>query len=301
MGFADFFQFRSEPQSTRSQQPLQPFAAKASETCSFFHRYFFGGAPVMEFHDQCWFPRLLRDYVTDGLQFILNLARVYRPIVPLLNHAILAAKAESLVDLCSGGGGPWPWLHRFVRNDGGPVQVCLTDRFPNASAFERLHSESGGQVTFYPEAVRAENIPAEVFGFRTVFTSFHHFQPSQARAILQNAVDARQGIGVFEAAKRRPSSILSTLLMLLGGFLSAPFIRPFKVSRLFWTYVIPAIPFVLFFDGVISCLRAYSREELAELVSQLDARGYVWDIGERPGIVAPITYLIGYPLLPHGR
>jgi hypothetical protein len=39
--------------------------------------------------------------------------------------------------------------------------------------------------------------------------------------------------------------------MPLAGFLTAPFIRPFRFSRLFWTYVITVIPFVLFFDGVV--------------------------------------------------
>ena len=38
----------------------------------------------------------------------------------------------------------------------------------------------------------------------------------------------------------------------------APTIRPFRWSRLFWTWLIPLVPFVLFYDGIVSCLRAYS-------------------------------------------
>jgi hypothetical protein len=249
----------------------------------------------MEFHDRQWFPPILRDYVTDGLQFILNLARVYGPIVPRLKKAIHAARPEALVDLCSGGGGPWPWLHRLLQSASGPVTVCLTDKYPNTLAFESLRRQTQRQVTFYRDAVNAVKPPPELLGFRTIFTSFHHFQPQQALAILQNVVDARQGIGVFEATQRRPLSLLLTLLMFFGGFLTAPFIRPFRFSRLCWTYLIPVIPFVLFFDGVVSCLRAYSKDELAELVLKLDADDYVWEIGEESGGLAPITYLVGYP------
>ena len=141
----------------------------------------------------------------------------------------------------------------------------------------------------------AAALPAELTGFRTIFTSFHHFTPDEAVAILQNAADDGQGIGVFEAAKRDPLTILLTVLMPLAGFLTAPFARPFRISRLFWTYIIPVIPFVLFFDGVVSCLRAYSQKELSLLAAQVKADNYVWQIGEQSGGLAPVTFLVGYP------
>jgi hypothetical protein len=256
----------------------------------------FGGARFFEFHDQKWFPKSLRDGVTDALQFILNLGGIYRPIVPLLNKAVEASGAERIVDLCSGGGGPWLWLYRLLRvGNGRGVEVCLTDKFPNVTAFENARQKTGGQITFYGGFVDAASLPGELSGFRTIFTSFHHFTPNEAVAILQNAADDGQGIGVFEAAKRDPLNILLTVLMPLAGFLTAPFAGPVRISRLFWTYIIPVIPFVLFFDGVVSCLRAYSQKELSLLAAQVRAENYVWQIGERPGRLAPVTFLIGYP------
>jgi len=47
------------------------------------------------------------------------------------------------------------------------------------------------------------NVPAELKGLRTMFTSFHHFLPEEARAVLQNAVDAGEGIGIFEITAAR--------------------------------------------------------------------------------------------------
>jgi hypothetical protein len=256
----------------------------------------FGGARFFEFHDQKWFPKSLRDGVTDALQYILSLGRIYRPIAPLLNDAVEASRAERIVDLCSGGGGPWLWLCRFLRaSNGEHVEICLTDKYPNIAAFENARQKTDGQITFYPGFVDAAAIPRELSGFRTIFTSFHHFTPEEAVAILQNAADNGQGIGVFEAAKRDPLTILSTVLMPLAGLLTAPFARPFRISRLFWTYVIPAIPCVLFFDGVVSCLRAYSQKELSVLTAQVKADNYVWQIGEQSGGLAPVTFLVGYP------
>jgi hypothetical protein len=258
----------------------------------------FGGARFFEFHDQKWFPKSLRDGVTDALQFILSLCGIYRPIVPLLNKAVEATGAARIVDICSGGGGPWLWLYRLLRvSNGRTIEVCLTDKYPNIAAFENARRKTSGRITFYRGFVDAASLPRELSGFRTLFTSFHHFTPDEAVAILQNAADDGQGIGVFEAAKRDPLTILLTALMPLAGILTAPFARPFRISRLFWTYVIPMIPFVLFFDGVVSCLRAYSQKELSLLAEQVKAENYVWQVGERSGGLAPITFLVGYPKL----
>jgi len=255
-----------------------------------------GGARFFEFHDQRWFPKSLRDGVTDALQFILSLGGIYRPIVPILNKAVEASGAARIVDLCSGGGGPWLWLYRLLRvGNGRSITICLTDKYPNIEAFENARRKTDGKITFYPGFVDAASLPRDLSGFRTIFTSFHHFTPDEAVAILQNAVDDGQGIGVFEAAKRDPLTILLTVLMPLAGFLTAPFVRPFRISRIFWTYFIPVIPFVLFFDGVISCLRAYSQKELSLLAAQVKAENYVWQIGERSGGLAPVTFLVGYP------
>jgi hypothetical protein len=81
--------------------------------------------------------------------------------------------------------------------------------------------------------------------FGTMFSSFHHFPPNEATAILQDAVDNRQGIAVFEAARRRPLSIVLTFLVPLAAFCTVPLIRPFRFSRIFWTYLMPVIPLVL--------------------------------------------------------
>jgi len=129
-----------------------------------------------------------------------------------------------------------------------------------------------------------------------MFTSFHHFSPEEARAILQNAADAGEGIGIFEITRRAPSTIGLMFSWVVMLFVCTPWIRPFRWSRLLWTYLIPIIPLVLLFDGVVSCLRTYRPQELHEIVEQLTASEYQWEIGEQASGRAPITYLIGYPL-----
>jgi hypothetical protein len=268
----------------------------------------------IELHEQPWFPSSLRADVTDALQFGFNLLHAYAPIAPLLQSVIDSAghttsagqssttessTTQSIVDMCSGGGGPWLDLARRLRcRDGGGdsanLQVWLTDKYPNLEAFQSVSASSDHHITFYPEPVDAMKVPGALKGLRTMFTSFHHFSPEDARAILQNAVDAGESIGIFEATKRAPSTVGLIFVGILLMFLHTPRIRPFRWSRLLWTYLIPVIPLVLLFDGVVSCLRTYRPQELREMVEKLTSCQYQWEIGELTTGKMPITYLVGY-------
>lgn len=199
---------------------------------------------------------------------------------------------------CSGGGGPWFDLSRQFQPDTQGFRILLTDRYPNLTAFHNARLASESHLAFYSDSVDAMKVPRELQGFRTIFTSFHHFRPEEARAILQNAVDAHQGIGVFEITRRSPSSIALMFPWAFMLFVFTPWIRPFRWSRLLWTYFVPIIPLVLLFDGVVSCLRTYRTQELREMAKKLAGIDYEWKVGEQPrGLgIAPITYLIGHPL-----
>jgi hypothetical protein len=190
----------------------------------------------------------------------------------------------------------------FQKEENFPVDVCLTDKYPNRRAFAHERIASLNKINFSVEAVDATQVPGDLHGFRTIFTSFHHFRPKEARAILQNAVDNQEGIAVFEAPGRHPLTLLLLLSVPIVTLAVVPFIRPFRWSRLLWTYLVPFLPFVLFFDGVVSCLRVYSPKELLELTSGLSASGYRWEVGEerKRRLSVPITYLIGHPSLGDG-
>jgi hypothetical protein len=251
----------------------------------------------IELHEQRWFPSSLRHEITDALQFGLNLLKTYAPIAPLLQSVVDSMRSRSIVDMCSGSGGPWLDLFRKLQPDARVLHILLTDKYPNLRAFQNVRAAFENHIAFYPDSVDAIKVPAELQGFRTMFTSFHHFSPGEARAILQNAVDARQGIGIFEITRRAPSTIALMFPWALMLFLFTPLIRPFRWSRLLCTYVVPIIPLVLLFDGVVSCLRTYRPDELREIIKKLSGVEYQWEVGEHSKASGqpPITYLIGYP------
>jgi hypothetical protein len=254
---------------------------------------------LFEIHDQEWCPRAIRDAETAYLQFIIAKAKGYAPVVPILDAALKRSGTRQVLDLCSGAGGPWFWLQPVLAERGLDVSVCLTDKYPNrealgASSDATLVHQS---IRYHPEPVDVTKVPDELAGFRTIFSAFHHFRPEQAGAILADAVRKGQGIAVFEGTHHSALAMLLMLLVPLMLLLTTPFIRPFRWSRLFWTYLIPVVPATSLFDGLVSCLRTYSVHELRELTAGLGRTDYQWDIGEVKGTGGPIpiTYLIGLP------
>jgi len=248
----------------------------------------------IEIEDEPWCPASIRDGATDYLQFVIEKANPYQVIVEKLQNALDLMDRTEIVDLCSGGGGPWKNLVPALASENSNIKVCLTDKYPNLDSFEKLQGNFPDNLKFSKDSVDAAQVPKELKGFRTLFTSFHHFRPPQARRILADAVESGEGIAIFEFTRRKFAAILTMLLTPLFVLLVTPFIRPLKFSRFFWTYLIPAIPLLVGFDGVVSCLRTYTPAELGEFTKEM-SENYQWEIGEIPvkGSIVPVTYLIG--------
>jgi hypothetical protein len=249
----------------------------------------------IEIEDKEWCPGLIRDGLTDVLMFYWNYLVPLNRVVQLLKSPLKSMKTNKIVDLCSGGGGPWLRLSKVFQKNGIPVNIILTDLYPNKAAFSYVNKKSQGFINYYPEPVNAANVPKNLNGFRTIFGAFHHFPPESAKAILEDCIQKKQGIAIFEFTDRNIVSILCCLLSPASIWLFTPFIRPFKISRLFFTYIVPLIPLVTFFDGIVSCIRTYTAKELSELVA--NNKDYIWETGKKfifPFPI-PLTYYIFYP------
>jgi hypothetical protein len=252
---------------------------------------------LFEIEDQPWCPRAVRDGGTDWLRFMSNTLKGFNAIAPKLRAAMERVGCNRVLDLCSGGGGPWLSLAPVLAQS-GTVHVDLTDFYPNLPALRRVCLASNGSMSYCHERVDATAVPAELEGVRTLFNSFHHFRPCEAQAIIADAVKKQRGIVVVEGADNRFLGIIMILLMPFMMLALTHRIRPFRWSRLILTYLLPVIPLLGLFDGIVSMLRIYTPPELRELVAQVSgADEYDWDIGSQPVEGSPLglTYLVGVP------
>ncbi len=250
---------------------------------------------LFELGDQPWFPPAIRDFSTDYLRFLETRFALHEPVVPLLKAALEQSGSSRIVDLCSGAGGPVLALYEALAADGILVHVTLTDRYPNLEAFRCLSALHPTGIAYAPGPVDATRVPAGLPGLRTMFNAFHHFAPESARSVLAAAVVAREPIGIFEIPERALSAILPLLLTPLFVAIATPFIRPFRWSRLLWTYVLPLVPLTCLWDGLVSQFRAYTAAELMELTRGLTDYGWQAERVRIGGMPGHVTYLLGMP------
>jgi hypothetical protein len=249
---------------------------------------------LFELEDFAWFPKTIRDLATDYLHFVQKRFALHRPMVPLLCDALKASGAANVLDLCSGGGGPVLALYEAMTAAGISVPFTMTDRYPNLNAFDRISSLYPSGISYSVESIDATQVPRELLGMRTMFNAFHHFAPASARSVLACAVEARQPIGIFEIPDRALSTIIPLFLTPLFVAAATPFMRPFRWQRLLFTYLLPLVPFMCWWDGIVSQFRAYTVTEMLELTRGLD--DYDWKAERvRIGGAGHVTYLLGFP------
>ncbi len=253
---------------------------------------------LFEIEDQNWFPRVLRDQMTDALQFLIHEMKIYDPILPEFQWVMQQSATKNVVDLCSGGTGPWAYL---VGNLPLPeeivAQITLTDLYPNKNALQSM-ADKNAIFQYRETPVNVLNIDPELRGVRTLFSSFHHFDKNDATSILQDAVNKQMPICIFEFTGRRGVNFLLTPVLTLLLFAKLLFKRRLTFARLLFSSLIPIVPLIFLWDSLVSHLRSYSEAELKEILAQVKhADLFEWEIGEAtsPKTVFRNGYLIGHP------
>lgn len=252
---------------------------------------------LFEFADQPWFPRVLFELGTDYLNVISERMGAFDAATPVLARGLRASETPEVLDLGTGGSGPLPRLsEQCEAQQGLRARVVLSETRPTPRAAERARARG---VDYVYQPVNATQVPPELRGMRTIFNALHHFKPEQVKQVLADAQEHNVPFAAFEVVKRTPGSVLSVLPTPLAVWLLTPFISRLSPLLVLLTYVLPVAPLTMFWDGLVSALRAYSLEELRSLTASITRPGYTWEVGEvtAPGKPA-VTYVLGLPERP---
>jgi len=249
---------------------------------------------LFEWEDQVWFPASLRNAMTSYLVAAYGVTPLPKLWAERLAALMKPNQPSHIVDLGSGSGGPIPRIVKELGKSGFMVRVTLTDLFPHPNT-PLFAQDEQNSISYWPEPVDAAKVPPSLRGIRTMFASFHHLPPQRAREVLRDAFEHLQTICIFEGTSRAPAAIASMLLVPLLVLLLTPKVRPVSWVQIAFTYLVPILPLVILWDGIVSQLRTYSVKELGELTRGLESPDYRWEIGlmEIPRMPAGLPYIIG--------
>ena len=248
---------------------------------------------LFEFGDQQWFPQILRDaemaYLTAAYRVWPALVRQWAEKISTVLHSNAAVE---IVDLCAGSGGAMPQIIEDLRQRNYDVRAILTDLYPHPN------SALDSRIKWLRDPVDAMHVPPKLTGVRTMFSAFHHFRPDSARAILKDAFEHRRTICVFESGSGTPLGMVAMLGVPLAVLALMPLARPLRWPHLLFTYLVPLLPFLMLWDGMVSMLRIYSPDQMRQLTVDLQSPDYLWELGliKVSGIPDKLPYLIGRPI-----
>jgi len=157
---------------------------------------------LFEFHDQAWYPQVLRSALTEWLRALWEYSEGATVIAPMLERIIRQTGSTQIIDLCSGGSGPMISIAEHLERTGLDIRILATDKFPDAAAMAGLAPRTRGRIGGSLESLDATRLPEHLSGVRTLFNSFHHFGPEAAQRILQDAYKNRQPVAVCEITDR---------------------------------------------------------------------------------------------------
>lgn len=250
-----------------------------------------------EFCDQSWLSGVWREAYLDGLNFLFRLGGIYHRMYRPFSRWARASGGSQVLDLASGGAGPIETLVSSAQEARASIpRITLSDLFPDLRSYRRLQEAFPETVDCIPVPVNALS-PTSIgggFPLTSICTGFHHFKPDQAQQLLENIVNRSNGIFIMEPTERSWLSPLLPVLTFIPLMLAPFFSRRFSLKAFAISTLIPIVPLLVVFDGIVSALRMYRPEEILAMVPEPARSSWKWEWGKyRCLLVFRATYLFG--------
>ncbi|MEO0899427.1 MAG: hypothetical protein AAFY71_23650 [Bacteroidota bacterium] len=222
---------------------------------------------VPQISNQPWFPSFLRQNIHEFMTWFVDTIGAAIPFLPVIEEGLQHEDRIVVLDAQMGAG------------------------------FESLQPHIDPQIEISYDRLFDPKI--EQNGLYVSVNAFHQLKVEEARQLLQKVMDHHQPIAIVEGNNDSLWQVVGmTIFVPLTVILTAPLVKPFRWSRLLFTYLIPILPLVTFLDGFLALFKLYAPVDLDELTASLspkDNTTYNWRSGKMDnGRGGKIMYLIGY-------
>lgn len=215
-----------------------------------------------------WFPKFLKSLIAEFLSWFVVKVNATKPFIPVIEDILNKTNHKRIINIEFNVGAGIETVKPFLKDD----------------------------VTV--DSIHISNFNTSEKGVYLFVNSFHQLNSEKAKKILQDIVDSGNPVVVVEGNNDSLWQIVGmTVFVPLTVLLTAFFVKPFRISRIIFTYLIPILPIIIVIDGCIALLKLYNPTDLLELTSSLERNNYDWKAGKNDnGRGGKIMYLIGRKL-----
>ncbi len=239
---------------------------------------------LVECGDQAWLSGILRKAYTDVLGGVLRQGRYYKKAY--VHFSIWAKKCGSteVLEIASGSGGPaLEIISGAAKRQERLPRIILSDLFPPQDSYAELQRRVGSDQLAYLERpldsreLTSADVSDQILPRDCLLCSaFHHFKPADAAALIQGVLRRGGGLFILEPFSRSYRDFLTTLLFAFPAAMLAALRSDVRsIPSVFFCWVIPLVPCMLWFDGLVSVLRSYTPEETRAMLPDDDSVEFV--------------------------
>lgn len=232
---------------------------------------------LFEFCDQTWLKGTWREAYLDGLNTTFKMFKFHDDLTKPFNAWLTKSKSNHVLELCSGGGGPIDTLIKNRDpNSKEELKITLSDLTPDLKAFEAVKNKYPNHIEYVKTSTDATNTKELNANLIFMCSSFHHFSPEMAKKILLNASKNSNGIFIREILSRNFFNMISSVFNLLPLMLTPFFSGRFTFFKFLITTIVPIVPLMIIFDGIVSVFRTYTTEEIMAMMPEEMKKNWQW-------------------------
>lgn len=220
-----------------------------------------------QFLNQQWVPEFYRNRMTEFLTWFVGLVGAARPFVPVIMEGLALSREKQIF----------------------PIAQNVGAGFESVAPYLDFEIQT--------EEISWEHPDFSKPGLYLSVNGFHQLPAPRAKAFLERIAESGNPVVIVEGNNDSLRQIIGmTIIVPLTVLLTAPFVKPFRISRLIFTYLVPLLPITILIDGCMALFKLYNPSDLKELTDGISVNSYHWEAGKRDnGRGGKIIYLIGGP------
>ncbi len=214
---------------------------------------------MKELEDYDWFPKILRQYQTDYIGSVVKWFNAYSPIIDYLNSQAFYAKTNW--DLCSGSSEP---ALSIFKKQNKFDKLILSDKYPHNFTINT------NRIEYLNESIDVLELNFKKENCYTMYNAFHHFNSREQVEIAKHVIDNESELIIAEILEPTILNYIKIFFATtLGILLLSPFIKPFSLKRLFFSYLLPINILTICYDGLVSVSKSKTVGEYQDIFSTL--------------------------------
>jgi hypothetical protein len=236
---------------------------------------------LFEFMDHPWTPAVLRNTLLDVLDFCnCDFRPWYRMLAEDILQTALSMKAACVAEPGAGAAPILRELALLIRNASAPearrLQLIPSDLYPVTEVWKQLERE-------FPN-IRPIYEPVDFFSGQAwppgtlliLAAALHHIPKPQRSQLLLHLLTTASAVLIHEPVRRTWLSMLLTSFCWFPALLTPAMRirRPGSLRRILLCWLIPIVPLMFVWDGLVSCVRQWTDAEWERFASEASRAGF---------------------------